>query len=84
MIKKGFKGRCDKQKIAKCQEVCRTYHPIQKAYVNVLAKSNTIEEIRCNVLINAMEEGDYTTDFVCTKKDGELLVRECVYRKQNI
>lgn len=25
--------------------------------------------------------GDYTSDFVCIKADGDLLVRECVFRK---
>lgn len=25
--------------------------------------------------------GDYTTDFVCKKTNGDLLVRECVLRK---
>ncbi len=80
MLKKGFKGRCEKQSIAKCEDVCRTYHPIQKEYVKVLSLEDEIVTIRCNVLINALEEGDYTSDIVCTKKNGELLVRECVYR----
>ena len=25
--------------------------------------------------------GEYTSDFVCTKTDGDLMVRECVFRK---
>ena len=28
-----------------------------------------------------MEVGEYTSDFVCTKADGDLMVRECVFRK---
>ena len=28
-----------------------------------------------------LEVGEYTSDFVCTKADGDLMVRECVYRK---
>ena len=46
----------------------------------MLSLEDEIVTIRCNVLINALEEGDYTSDIVCTKKNGELLVRECVYR----
>lgn len=37
-------------------------------------------EFRCNVHMEGLVEGEYTSDFVCTKKDGELMVRECVYR----
>ena len=28
-----------------------------------------------------LSEGDYTSDFVCIRKDGEWMVRECVFRK---
>ena len=28
-----------------------------------------------------MAEGEYTSDFVCIKTDGEVMVRECVQRK---
>ena len=40
-----------------------------------------ITEIKCNVLLDGLEVGEYTSDFVCTKADGDLMVRECVYRK---
>lgn len=46
MLKKGFKGRCEKQSIAKCEDVCRTYHPIQKEYVKVLSLEDEIVTIR--------------------------------------
>ena len=28
-----------------------------------------------------MDDLEYMTDFVCIKADGDLVVRECVYRK---
>ena len=81
MRKKNFKGRCEKRVIAKCVEVCRTYDPIQYAYADLLAADSTIREIRCNVPMDDLEVGEYTTDFVCVKVDGDWMVRECVYRK---
>ena len=81
MRKKNFKGRCEKRVVDKCVEVCRTYDPIQYAYADLLAADSTIREIRCNVPMDDLEVGEYTTDFVCIKVDGDWMVRECVYRK---
>lgn len=81
MRKKDFKGRCEKRVIAKCSEVCRTYDPIQYAYADVLQKDDAVREIRCNVLLDGLDIGEYTSDFVCVKNDNDLMVRECVYRK---
>ena len=78
MRKRNYKGRCEKRVINKCKEVCRTYDPIQYAYADVLSADEGIQEIRCNVPMDDME---YMTDFVCIKTDGDLMVRECVYRK---
>ena len=81
MRKKNFKGRCEKRVLGKCTEVCRTYDAIQYAYADLLQASNEVVEIRCNVLLDGLEVGEYTSDFVCTKADGDLMVRECVFRK---
>lgn len=81
MRKKNFKGRCEKRTISKCAEVCRTFDPIQYAYADVLQASEDIKEIRCNVPMDGLSVGDYTSDFVCTKTNGDLLVRECVDRR---
>ena len=54
---------------------------IQKTYLSVLEGRGDIAEIRCNVWLEGLEMGDYTSDFVCIKADGDLLVRECVFRK---
>ena len=81
MRKKNFKGRCEKRVLPKCAEVCRTYDPIQYAYADMLQADDGIKEIRCNVLLDGLDLGEYTSDFVCVKSDGDLMVRECVYRK---
>lgn len=78
MRKKNFKGRCEKRTISKCEDVCRTFDPIQFAYADVLQASEEIKEIRCNVPLDGEE---YTSDFVCVKSNGDLLVRECVDRR---
>lgn len=81
MLKKNFKGRCEKMSISKSKDVCRTYSVIQKKYVELLEKNNDVLEIRCNVLLDGLELGDYTSDFVCVKSDKDLMVRECVSSK---
>lgn len=81
MRKAKYKGRCEKRKIEKCAEVCRLYDSVQSAYADVLTADKSVTEIRCNVLMEGLEEGEYTSDFVCVRSDGELMVRECVPRK---
>ena len=81
MRKKHYKGRCEKRMLGKCQGICRTYDAIQSAYAEVLQADESIREIRCNVLLDGLAEGEYTTDFVCIRTDGDMMVRECVHRK---
>lgn len=81
MRKKNYKGRCEKRVLSKSTEVCRLYDEIQALYANRLQDCEEIKEIRCNVLLEGLEVGDYISDFVCVKSDGDLMVRECVYRK---
>ena len=77
MRKKDFKGRCEKRSLSKFVGVCKTYDKLQSVYADMLQADNDITEIRCNVLLEGTE---YTTDFVCTKTNQELRVRECVNR----
>lgn len=84
MRKRNFKGRCTKRYVPKCTDICRTYDALQEAYADVLSQSDDVEEFRCNVYLEGLAEGDYTTDFVCTKTDGTIMVRECVYRSRLI
>ena len=43
----------------------------------MLQTDSEIESFVCNV---QLDELDYTSDFVCTKSSGDLMVRECVSR----
>lgn len=80
MRKKGYKGRCEKKTLTKSKEICRTYDPIQNKYADILNDSPDIKEIRCNVLLDDFPEGEYTSDFVCVKSNGDSMVRECIQR----
>ena len=82
MRKRNYKGRCTKRYLPKCKDICRTYDPIQEAYATKLSTSKDVETFRCNVLLEGLVEGDYTSDFVVTKDDGTIMVRECVYRSR--
>ena len=68
--------------MSKCAEgVARTYNAIESSYAEMLQESPDIKEFRCQVLLKGLEIGEYCSDFVATKVDGDLRVRKCVYRK---
>lgn len=82
MRKKNYKGRCEKRKLNKVDGLCITYDKLQTACADYLSEQSEIEEIRCNVYLEGLEnESEYTSDFVCRKTNGNLIVRECVFRK---
>ena len=81
MRKKGYKGRCEKRSLPKFEGVCKTFDPIQYAYADILSGNKDIESIRCNVCLDGEECSEYMTDFVCTKVNGDLMVRECISQK---
>ena len=78
MRKRNFKGRCIKRSVSKSQEVCRTYDAIQNAYLDALEADDDIVDVRCDVPLDGTE---YMTDFLCTRANRELMVRECVCRR---
>lgn len=82
MRKKNYKGRVVKRYLPKCTEICRTYDPIMEAYAAILSEMEDVQEFRCNVYLEGLKEGEYTTDFLILKKDGSYMVRECVYRSK--
>lgn len=82
MHQKVLKVRCTKQSLRKSDEVVRTYSTIQTALATILDKDSSVVSIKANVPFDGDELNDYVSDFVCQKKDGELMVRECVFRKQ--
>ena len=45
MRRKNYKGRCEKRKLSKCQEVVKTYEDIQYAYAELLEK-NTLHVMK--------------------------------------
>lgn len=83
MKPKGYKRtRCEKKSMSKCTDgVARTYNAIEAKYVEKLEENSDVKEFRCQVLLAGLEIGEYCSDFVATKMDDELMVRECVYRK---
>ncbi len=83
MKKKSYRGtRCEKRTMSKCADgVARTYNAIESSYAEMLQENPDIKEFRCQVLLEGLEIGEYCSDFVAIKMDGDLRVRECVYRK---
>lgn len=76
------KARCEKRKVEKCDGLCRTYSQLQAVYADDLAADETVQSFSCNVILEDFELGEnFTTDFLITKTDGELAVRECVRKK---
>ena len=70
-----------KRKLSKCKDVCRTYNDIQEKYADLLEKDESVLEFVCNVpLVDFELEGSYTTDFLVTKTNGDVFIRECVFR----
>ena len=81
MRKLHYKGRCTKKTLSKCKDICRTYDKIQTAFADWLQENEEIVSFQCNVKIEIGVKDPYTTDFYAEKKDGTVLVRECVWRK---
>lgn len=74
--------RCEKRAMGKCADgVVRTYNAIESKYAERLEENPDVKEFRCQVLLEELELGEYCSDFVAVKTDGDLMVRECVYRK---
>lgn len=77
-----YKGRCTKKRLNKSETTVKLYDEIQLAYASILEANDDIMEIRCNVLIDPVDGSDFTSDFVCIKSNGDIMVRECVCRKK--
>ena len=81
MMRKNPKCKCEKRSVTKAASVCRLYSKLQSAYLDILQKNDSIETIQCNVPLDGLSAGAYTSDFLCKCKDGSFLIRECVERK---
>ena len=81
MRNKKTHGVTIKKKLSKCKLIFYAYNDLQYKYGCQLDVDSDIAEIKCNVPINKCELGDsYTTDFYCIKTNGDIFVRECVYK----
>ena len=49
--------------------------------MEVLEEKEEIGEYQCNILLDGLEIGEYSSDFLCIKENGDMMVRECVERK---
>ena len=78
--KKNYKGRTEKRNLNKCEDVCRTFDKIQYLYADLLSESEDVKSFQVNVFLEGLDIGEYTSDFVVTKTDGNIMVRECVSR----
>ena len=81
MRSKNYKGRCVKKDYSKSEEICRLFDRIQEVYADKLQDNPRVKSFQCNVFLEGLEVGEFTSDFVALKDDGELMVRECVWRK---
>lgn len=86
MKPKGYKRtRCEKRTMSKCADgVARTYSDLESKCADKLEADPNVKEFRCQVPLGDLEIGEYCSDFAATKVDGDLMVRECVYRKHLI
>ena len=76
------KVRCEKRKLPKCEDLLRLYSPMQSRYADLLQEDDSVKSFLCNIPLDPCDAGDgFTTDFVVTKTDDSVMVRECVYRK---
>jgi hypothetical protein len=71
-----------KKRLDKCKNIFRAYSEIQLRYGESLDIRSDIVEIKANYELKDFQLGDnYSTDFLCIKDNGELMVRECVLKK---
>ena len=80
MRNKSVKKRCEKQMLPNFEGLCKTYDKLQSATAIYLSQQTDINNIRCNVESFELDGKKYTSDFVYEKEDGEIVVRECVFR----
>ena len=56
---------------------------IYLSYMLLEKSDDSILEFKCNVVLDDFElDGTYTTDFLITKTNGDILIRECVFRNR--
>ena len=85
MYNSNTRSKTIKKKLGKCKNIFYAHSNLQFEYGNNLDLNDDIVEIKCNVKLIGCELGDsYTSDFVCIKRSGEIMVRECVEKSKLI
>ena len=85
MYNSNTRSKTIKKKLSKCKNIFYAHSNLQFEYGNNLDLNDDIVEIKCNVKLIGCELGDsYTSDFVCIKRSGETMVRECVEKSKLI
>ena len=75
------RSRTIRKRIGKCRGIFRAFNEIQLRYAEKLDQREDIKTIECNVRLAGLSIGEgYTSDLVCAKEDGSLMVRETVQR----
>ena len=69
-----------KKKLNKCKKIFYAYNEVQFKYGQVLDENEDVIEIFCNVKLEDYE--NYTTDFLCIKKNGSKMIRECLFKEK--
>ena len=73
--------RTIKKRIDRSKNILFAYSELQLRYAERLELNNEIVDIKANVRLIDFELGDnYTSDFYYVKSNGEVVVRECVYK----
>ena len=81
MRNKSSNVQVTKKRLSKCEGVFRSYSDIQLRYAASLEDDDSILEFKCNVVLDNFElDGTYTTDFLITKTNGDILISECIMR----
>ena len=72
-----------KKKLNKCKNIFFAYSNLQFTYGNILDSNEEVVEIKSNVKLIGCDLGDsFTSDFLCTKSNGELMVVECIEKEK--
>ena len=73
--------RTIKKRIDRSKNILFAYSELQLRYAERLEIDSEIVDIKSNVRLVGFELGDnYTSDFYYVKSNGEIVVRECVYK----
>ena len=55
MLKKNYKGRCEKRALSKCQGICKSYNNLQLCFADMLQADSDIKSFVCNVQLDELD-----------------------------